>query len=181
VKIGERAAFDEVDGCSVIIGGLTWKACNDVGTDRGIRELVANEFDAARVVFGAIPAMHGGEDAVGTGLQRHVKMLRDARSRNEERDEVGGNVERFDRADAEASDVGFVEDQTQEVFEFNARIEIAAPGAEVDAAENDFAIACGGEAANFGDDFNGRHAAALAADERNDAVGAAEIAAVLDF
>jgi len=51
-----------------------------------------------------------------------------------------GNVERFDGADAEVFDGCFLEDAAEEVFELDAGREIAAVGAEVDAAEDDFAV-----------------------------------------
>ena len=54
-------------------------------------------------------------------------------------DEILGDVEGLDGADAEAFDGGFVEDAAEEVFEFDAGRKVAAVGAEVDAAEDDFA------------------------------------------
>ena len=70
-----------------------------------------------------------------------MEVLGDARRGSEESDEVLRDVERFDGADAEAGDVGFVEDAAEEIFEFDAGSEIAAVGAEVDAAEDDFFVA----------------------------------------
>ena len=48
-------------------------------------------------------------------------------------------IERLDGADAEALDGGVIEDATEKIEEFDARRKIAAVGAEIDAAENDFA------------------------------------------
>ena len=149
MEVGERVALDEVDCGGVIFGGFAGKAGDDVGADGGVGKLIADEFDAAGVVFGAIPAMHGGENFVGGGLQRHVEVLGDARRRCEKRDEILRDVERLDGADAETGDVRFVEDSAEKIFEFDARGEIAAPGAEVDAAEDDFFVAGGGEASRF--------------------------------
>ena len=78
------------------------------GCQSCVHELLADEFDTARVVHGAIPAMHGGQNAVGRRLQRHVKMLGDARSGSEQRDQILGDIERFDRADAQALNPGLV-------------------------------------------------------------------------
>ena len=83
VEIGERAALDKVESRGVIFGGFAGKTGDDVGADGGVGKLVADEFDTARVVFGAIPAMHRAKDAVGAGLQRHVEVLGDARRRSE--------------------------------------------------------------------------------------------------
>src|SRR5258708_35210029 len=82
--------------------GFSRKASDDVGADGRVGQEVVDEFDAAGVVFGAIPAMHGGQDAVGSGLQRHVEMRGDAVVRSEEIDEIVRYVERFDGADAQA-------------------------------------------------------------------------------
>ena len=62
-----------------------------------------------------------------------------------------------------------------------ARSEIASPGAEIDAAENDFFVAGAREAADFVEDGFGREAAASSADEGDNAEGAAVVAAILNF
>ncbi len=196
MKVGEREAFDEGHGCGVVIFGFAGEAGDYVGADGSVGEAFMDELDAAGVMFGAIPAVHGGENAVGGGLQGHVEVLGDAIGGSEEIDQVSRDVKGLDGADAEAFDGGFVEDAAEEVFEFDAGGEVAAVGAEVNAAENDFAGWKRGaqrfgvdrqeclshcEALNFADDRVWREAAALAADERDYTVGAAGVAAVLDL
>ena len=181
MEIGEGEAFDEGHGGGVVVLGFAGEAGDDVGADGGMGESFVNEFDAAGVVLGAIPAVHGGENAVGGGLQGHVEVLGDAIGGGEEVDQVLRDIERFDGADAETLDGGFAEDAAEEGFEFDARGKIAAVSAEVDAAENDFAEARLREALDFMNDGIGREAAAFAADERDNAIGAAGVAAVLDF
>ena len=181
VEVGERARRNEVEGCGVVGFGFSREASDDVGADGGVGQTVVDEFDAAGVVFGAIPAMHGGEDAVGSGLQRHVKMRSDAMVGGEEVDEILRDVERFDGADAQALDGRFVEDAAQQIEKLNARREVAAVGAEIDAAENDFAESGIGEALDFGEDGLRREAAGFSADEWDYAERAAGVAAVLDF
>jgi hypothetical protein len=125
-----------------------------------------------------------------------VEVLGDAIGPGEKIDEVLGYVERLYGADAKAFDGCFVEDAAEEGFEFDARGEVATVGAEVDAAEDDFAgwkrgaqrfgvdrqeCLSHSEAEDFFDYFVWREAAALAADEGDHAVGAAGVAAVLDF
>ena len=108
VEVGERIAVDEVDRGGVVVGGFAGETGDDVGADGGVGELIADEFDPACVVLGAIPPMHRGENSVGPGLQRHVEMLRDARRRCEQRDEILRHVERLDGTDAEARDFRLV-------------------------------------------------------------------------
>ena len=92
VEIGEGEVFDEGHGCSVVVFGFAGEAGDDVGADGGVGESLMDEFDAAGVVLGAVPAVHGGEDAVGGGLQRHVEVLGDAIGPSEEIDEVLGDI-----------------------------------------------------------------------------------------
>ena len=181
VQVGERARCDEVE-CGGVIGiGFAGEARDDVRADGGVREMLVDEFDAAGIVFGAIPAMHGGEDAVGSGLQGHVEVGSDAAVGGEKFDEVLRYVEGFDGADAKAFDGGFAEDAAEEIEKFDARREIAAISAEIDAAEDNFAEAGIGKALEFGEDGLRGQAAGLAADKGDDAEGTAGVAAVLDF
>ena len=181
VQIGEGKRLDKGERGGVVVFGFAGKAGDDVGADGRVREALADEFDAAGVVLGAVPAVHRGEDAIGAGLQGHVEVLGDAIGRSEETDEIFCNVERFDGADAEAFDGCFLEDAAEEVFELDAGREIAAVGAEVDAAEDDFAVSRLAEVQYFPDDRVRRQAAAPPANKRNHAVGAAGVAAVLDL
>src|SRR6266849_2194057 len=186
MKVGEREAFDEGHGCGVVIFGFAGEAGDYVGADGSVGEAFMDEFDAAAVMFGALPAVHGGENAVGGGLQGHVEVLGDAIGGSEEIDQVSRDVKGLDGADAEAFDGGFVEDAAEDVFAFDGGGEVAAVGAEVQAAEHDFAGWKRGaqrfgvdrqeclshcEALNFADDRVWREAAALAADERDYTVG----------
>ena len=181
VEIGEREALDECERGGVVVFGFAGETGDDVGADGGVREALVDEFDAAGVVFGAVPAVHGGEDAVRAGLQRHVEVLGDALRGSEEFDKISRNVERFDGADAQAFDSGFGEYAAQEILEFDARGKVAAVSAEVYAAEDNFAISGIAETLNFLDYGFRRQAAALAANKRNHAIGAAGVATVLDF
>ncbi len=181
VEIGEGKALDEGKRSGMIVFGFAGETGNDVGADSSMREAFADQFDAAGIGLGAIPAVHGGEDSVGGGLQRHMEVLGDAIGPSEKIDEVLGNVERLNGADAETLDRCFAEDAAEEIFEFDAGRKVAAVGAEIDAAEDDFAIAGFGEALDFPNNLRWGQAAALAPDEGDDAVGAAGVAAVLDF
>ncbi len=85
-------------------------------------------------------------------MQRHVEVLGDAIGGSKEIDEVLGNIEGLDGTDAEPFDRRFVEDAAKEIFEFHAGRKIAAVGAEVDPAENDFAVPRFAETLDFLDD-----------------------------
>ncbi len=110
MEVGEGVAVDEGDGGGVVGFGFAGEAGDYVGTDGGVGEAVVDELDAAGVVLGAVPAVHGGQDAVRGGLEGHVEVLGDAVGAGEEFDEIFGDVEGLDGADAEAFDRGFAED-----------------------------------------------------------------------
>src|SRR6266581_8732072 len=105
-----------------------------------MREAFTDELDTAGIMLGAVPAVHGGENAVGAGLQRDVEVPGEAIGRRKEFDEVSRNVQRFDGADAKALDCGFTQNPAEEVFQFDAGRKVTAIGAEVDPAEDDFLI-----------------------------------------
>ena len=110
-----------------------------------------------------------------------MEVMGDAIGGREEFDKVPSNIEWLDGADAEAFNGGFVEDAANEIEKSDARREVAAVGAEVDTAEDDFAKAGGGEALNFLENDFGREAAALAPNERYHAIRTAAVAAVLNL
>src|SRR5204863_157603 len=136
MKIGEGQTFDKGYRGGVVVFGFAGEAGDDVGADGGVGETLMDECDAARIVLGAVPAVHGGQDAVGTGLQRSMDVLGQAIGRSKEIDEVSGNVKRFDGTDTEPLHRSFGEDAAEQIFEFDARGKIAAVGTEVDAAED---------------------------------------------
>lgn len=181
VKVSERERFDEMHGGRVIFFRFAGEAGDDIGADGGMGEKLTNQLDTSRIVFGAIPAVHGGEDAVGGGLQRHVEMWREAPVRGEKIHEVGRDVKRFDGTDAETFDSRFAEDRFQEIEKFYFGRKIVAVGAEIDTAEDDFLVAGTGEALNFGDDSIDGEAAGFSAHEGDDAERTTGIAAILDF
>jgi len=64
VEIGEWKRFYEAQSSFVVGFGFAGETCDNVCTDGGVGKKFVNEFDAAGVVFGAIPAMHGCENIV---------------------------------------------------------------------------------------------------------------------
>src|SRR6266571_467904 len=144
-------------------------------------EALTDELDTAGIMLGTVPAVHGREDAVGAGLQRDVEVLGEAIGRSKEFDEVLRDVQRFDGADAKALDCGFTQNPAEEVFQFDTKRKVAAIGAEVNPAEDDFLISGFAEIPDFLDDgFRGK-APASSADKRNHTVRAARVTPILNF
>jgi hypothetical protein len=141
VEVGERKRLDEMERGVMLSFGFTGKARDDVGANGGVSERFADELDASLVVAGAVPAVHGGEDAVRPGLERHVKVFGNAIcGGGEQRDEILSDVERLNGADAEAGERGFVENAAQEIEKIHTGRQIPAPSAEIDSTEHDFLV-----------------------------------------
>ena len=64
MKVRQRQLLDERQSRLVIFFRFAGKAGDHIRTNRGISEMFAYEFDASRVVFGAIPAMHGPQNSI---------------------------------------------------------------------------------------------------------------------
>jgi len=108
-------------------------------------------------------------------------MVSDAISAGEEGDKVLRDVERLDGADAKPRERRLVKNAAKKIENIRARRKIATPGAEVDAAEDDFLKAGTAETADLGENRIGREAAAFSTDERNDTERATIVATVLNF
>ncbi len=128
----------------------------------------------------AVFAEHALKDRVGAGLERQMAMAGDTRLGGDEFEQVARPVHWLDGADAEAPDGGFGQKQPKHVQKAQLRREIAAPAAEIDAAEHNFGIA-GAQIADLDQNAFDCGATGTAADARDDAKGAAVAATVLDF
>src|SRR5438874_6859978 len=181
VEIGERAAFDESKCRGVICFVLAGKTCDDIGADGGMREPLADKFYASSVMFGTIPAVHSREDAVGAGLQRHVEMLSEPLARSKQLHQILRNIHRLDGADAQAFDGGLIQNAPKQALELHARGEVAAVGAKIDSAQDDFAVVRLAELLKLANHGIRRQASALPANERNHAKRAPGIAAILNL
>ena len=100
-------------------------------------------------------------------------MLREALGGSEKFNEVLRDVHGLDGADTQALDAGLVQNHPEQVFEFNARGEIAAVSAEIDPAQHDFSITRVTEFLQFANHGPGRQAAAFSANKWNHAKRAA--------
>lgn len=138
MQIGKWKGVDEAKSCFMIGLSFPGEPCDDVGTNGGVRKKFADEIYTASIMFSAIPAVHSGENIVGAGLQRHVKVVGDAICAGKERDEVLRDVERFDGTDSKTRQRSLVENTAKEVQDVRARREVAAPRAEIDSAEHNF-------------------------------------------
>src|SRR5262249_32367568 len=108
-------------------------------------------------------------------------MRRDAFRRRDQLNEFFGNVLRFDGAEPHPLQSGFLENPANGFDKFRARREIPALAPEIDSADDDFFRARFDQLAYFRDDLTRRQAATSSPHERNHAIGAAIVAAVLNL
>lgn len=181
VEVGEGEAFDEIDGGGEFVLGFTGEADHNIGAEGGLGHELASEPDTFGVVPGAVLTVHAAECGIAAGLQGGVNVAGDAGRGGHELEQGGGKVHRFDAGQADEGDGSFLQQAAEEVGELAAGAPLAAPAAKVDTGENDFGIAGGGEALGFGDNPIRGSGAGLSADARDDAKGAAIVAAVLDL
>src|SRR6516162_3443110 len=139
MEVREGALFDKAQRGGVVVCGFAGEACDYICADRGVRQALVNQLDTARVVFGAIPTVHRGENAVAGRLQGHVEVRCDASIRREQLDEVLRNIEGLDGAKAQTVDLRFAENAPQKFQKLHTRTEVAAVASKMNAAKNDFA------------------------------------------
>jgi len=113
VEVGKRERVDETERGFVVGLGFTRETSDYVGANGSVGKKFLDKFHAPGVMLGAIPAMHHCQDAVRTGLERHVEVFGDAIGTSEKGDEVLRDIKRLDGTDTEASEIGFVENAAQ--------------------------------------------------------------------
>ncbi len=181
MEVGEGQALDQFDGVLKILLRLSRKADDHVRADRSSRHNPAYAFYTLGIMSGAIPAMHGAKDAVGGGLQRHVKMGRQAIRRSHKRYEFFGDVLWLDGTEPKLFERSFFQNAMNDIGKAGARREIPAVRAKINPAENDLSRACADKLLHLCDYNGGWQAAAASADKRNHTVRAAVVAAILNF
>ena len=188
VQIAEGQGAEEFEGLVEFAVGFAGEADHDIGAEGergtgGAEERV----DLLRVVPGAIASVHPAEDGIGAGLEREMRMAREATTVfDEQSDEVIVPVHGLDGAESEEGQAGLFEDLADEARQRGLRLtgfgcKVASPAAEVNAGEDEFPAPGSNKAADLRKDARGGQTARGAARLRNDAEGAAVAAALLNF
>ena len=134
---------------------------------------------SAAVVVERVRPAHRGEHAIARVLQRQMEVRQEPAAARDEIDDRRRAVHRFERADAERDVAGHRVERAQQVSERRRGRQVAAVRAEVDAGDGDFLEPGGGDACDLADEIRDRQAPRRAARGRNDAIGAALLAAGL--
>ena len=179
VEVGERVVAHEPDRLLEVGVRLAREARNDVGAEPEPRDPRERALDGPTVLRGGVAAAHRAQDAVGAALQRVVQHRAEPRLRlAHQRDDLLLGRARLDGTHPDPREAGERGDGADEGGERPAALP---PAGDVHAGEDDLAVSAGDERGAFGEDLVEGPRARLAARVGDDAVGAAERAAVLDL
>ena len=72
--------------------GLAWEAHDDIGRDRGVRNLIPYLVQNPQELLGAVGTAHVLKDLVGARLQRHMQLRAHGRGLGHGVDDVGSKL-----------------------------------------------------------------------------------------
>src|SRR4051812_16237874 len=163
--------------CEVRLG-LPREADDDVGRDRAVRNVLADQRDAVHEALAPVGPAHALEDLRAAGLQREVDVLRDVRELGMRADHVLGHVRGMRARIADALDAFDRGDRVQELGEAaRLRAQSGAVAVDVLAEQRHFLHAIAGELLDLGHQLIERAADLATAGRRDDAEGALHVAA----
>ena len=135
---------------------------------------------AARRVGAQVPALHALQDQVAAGLQRQMQMRHQARLVGEQPPQIVVDRRRVERGQAQPRQVRHQRQQpAHELAQRRRAGQVRAVGGDVHAGQHHLLVARLDQGAHLRHHRAHRHAARRAAAERDDAEGAAMVAALL--
>ena len=180
VQVRQPALGDELARARKRIVGLGREARDDIGAEHHIGAQpphLARERDR---VGAQMPALHALQDQVVAMLQRKMQVRHQPRLVRDRVEQVRVGFDRVDRRDAQPRELRHVlENLLHQLAEPRRAGQARAVARDVDAGQHHLAVAALDEAAHLRDDLAHRHRARVPAPERDDAEGAAVVAAVL--
>ena len=130
---------------------------------------------------GIVPAVHPLQDGIRAGLQTQVELRAEIGVDAERLAEVLVDGARLQRAQADPDRGDRRAERRQQLPQAAAVLPLPAPGGDLDAVDDDLAVALGGKALRLLHRGLQRHGAHPAAGIGDDAVGAEIVAPVLDL
>ena len=175
-----------------VVVGLTGEADDDVGRHGEIGHDPPGLVELGEVPLGGVAPVHGGEDAVGAGLQRVVQVRADGGDVGHRGERLGAHVLRVRRREPDPADAVDVTGGAEQVGEQRTgagrgiavapgrQLEVAPVAVDVLAEQRDLGDAGRGELGDLVDDLVERAGDLDAAHGRHDAEGTVVVAADLD-
>ena len=161
---------------SLSVGKPAMRSAPNTTSGRSRRTVSVN---ADRIAARMAP-LHALQDHVVARLQRQMEVRHEPLLLGDRADQRVVGLDRIDRGEAQPLELRHVaEDGADQLAEARPARQVGAVGGDVDAGQDDFAIAVRDELADLLDDRAHRHRARIAAAIGDDAEGAAVVAAVL--
>jgi hypothetical protein len=178
----ERRALAERQRLFVLPLRFAAEARNNVRRDRAVRHFGPQQFHSVQVLPACIAAVHAIKDRIRPALERKMELAADLRVGRKRLCNGFVDEQRFERAEADASDpvhrAGAV-DRVQQ--RFRAPLQVAPVARQMDAREHDLAIPLACKRGHFPRDLFGQAGFERPAGIRNDAVGTVIHATVLNL
>jgi hypothetical protein len=179
VPVGDRARLDERQRAGEGVLVLAGEPRDQVGTDGGVGQQLADHGQAFRRQGRIVAAAHRPQDAIIDRLKWHVQMRTDRRRCRHQPDERFGHLVGIDGRQADAVEAILLHEGIEQPDEIDPGLEVVPPPPEVHAGEDHLAEAAGRERLELGEDRPRREAATSPPGHRHDAERAEEIAPLL--
>ena len=176
VKLRQPARIDQIERAFKHRLGLGRDTRDDVAAERDVGA-EPQHLRAERNGVGArVAALHPLEDHVVASLQRQMQMRHQPLVGGERVEQVGVGLDGIDRGQSQPLELRHLAKKS-----FHQQAEARRVAGDVDAGQHDLAMAALDQEARLRDHIGNRHRSRIAAAERDDAEGAAVVAAILDL
>ncbi len=180
VQVVERGFLDQRQRVGEHGPALGRESRDEVGAERDARPQAARAAARGERVGAAVPARHALQHEVVAGLDREMEMRHEARLLAHQTPEIVVDLHRIERGEAQPLERRHQYQQpAHELPQARPPRQIGAEAGDVDAGQHDLAMAERHQRARLLDDVADRHRAVVAAPLRDDAEGAAVVAALL--
>ncbi len=180
VQVRQAGLVDKVHRAPEHRVGLGREAGDEIGAERGVGPQPAHGVAERDGVGAAMAALHALEDHVVARLHGEVEMRHQPLLLRDGAHQFVVGFDAVDGGEAQPLYVGHeLQDLAHEPAQRRRAWQVGAISGEIDARQHQLRIARFGQPPRLGDQRTHRHATGIAASERNDAEGAAVIAAVL--
>ena len=179
MQLRQPAFVDQIERAREHLLGLGRETGDDVGAEHDIGPQPAHLVAERDGIGARMPPLHALEDEIVAGLQRQMQMRHQPRLIGKRIEQIVIGFDRIDRRQPQPRQLGHV---AQDALDQRAQARLAQVSAiagDIDAGEHDLAIAARDQPPRLRDHFVHRQRARIAAPERDDAEGAAMVAAVL--
>ena len=181
MHFGEGALLDEGKGVLVVLFGFTGEACNQIAGKSAAGEVFSQILGGLEEVLGVVLAVHGLESSVAAGLERQVEVGANSAAFCQATAEIFGDDGGFQRTKADSHVTGGLCTGFDNVCQVGLAGQVKAVGSYLNAGEDDFLVAQGGNAGGFRGGIGNGQTSQATSGVGDDAVAAEVDATILNF